>query len=42
MRRRIAVVVFLLGTIAGYGSAFAHVMHAHGSECHRSQTPSSK
>jgi hypothetical protein len=35
LRPRIAVVLLALGTIVGYGSGIAHVMHAHR-HCHES------
>jgi hypothetical protein len=45
MGRRIAIVVFALGTIVGYGSGIAHMSRAHGGHCadwHGMEGPSSR
>jgi hypothetical protein len=33
MRRRIAIALLTLGTVVGFGSGIAHVVHGHG-HCH--------
>lgn len=33
MRRRIEIVLLLVGTLLGYGSGIAHVAHAHHAHC---------
>jgi hypothetical protein len=45
MGRRIAIIVFALGTIVGYGSGIARIAHAHRAHCadwHSSESPSSR
>jgi hypothetical protein len=44
MRRRVAIAVFALGTVLGYGSGIWHLAHAHRvhcNGCHHEQTPPS-
>jgi hypothetical protein len=44
MGRRIAIIALALGTVVGYGSGFAHILHAHRahcSGCHHDQAPPS-
>lgn len=38
MRRRIVIALLTLGTVVGYGSGIARVLHAHG-HCRAGSTP---
>jgi hypothetical protein len=35
MRRKITIALLALGTLTGYGSSLAHVVHRHCAECAR-------
>jgi hypothetical protein len=45
MRYRLTIFVLALGTVIGYGSGIARLVHAHSMHCtaaHHSEEPSSK